>query len=945
MVHFTMADGLPSNTVYDIYKDTKGYLWVSTDKGIARYNGIRFEVFTTFDGLPDNEIFFFQEDYFGRLWLATFNGNLCFYKDGMFHTAQNTPYLRMDFKTSFIKNIFLEKDSSISFIFSEQLKFININKDITHTYHIDSSNGQASIFYLKKLNDTSFAISFGNKTYYLNDKNKVTKSVIIEDSLATNYIWIQHSDYYFNDRIIKNGHNSIIHRFKPGFTSTYDLHRALLADGNIYLCTNNGVFVNDTNHILAGNNISCINQDIKGNYWFGSLGNGIFTKYSKGTQLFKNHYNEKVKYSVNIKNQLFYITYDNMVFTFKNGKSTLLFNYFGFKNEKYQKGVEPAYYIDTNYKYYCFYYNEYITIENILARQLSIKRLKSSNSFNDIKALYLDGPTIYQQNRVNIFRLDAGNLKPGDDYNNLIHPLTDVRIKLRIYASGRDVNNYIWYSTINTINKIVQDTPIDQKQFRNIAFKSFILHYNYMVGYTHENQMIVCKDYDKDIKIDSIPFQNCIWNKFYPIDRTHLIVSTNNLYRLITLNEMGNGKIASVTAIENPYIPLLAESVISDTSNCYFFKDGDITSISIKSILQKPEPPEIYFGVLKTNNKSFNIGKVLEIPYDDARNMQIVFSALSFNSKYVQYQYSFSKNALVSWTDLNGEEISLVNLGYGTYNIKVRAKTISSNYSTPIQFTLVVLRPWWAMWWFLLVCIVISVSMVVLLVRTRIRNAIHKREKEHNNEIKFMKSEYKTMNALMNPHFIFNTLNNVQGLVNRNDKLAANEYLRVFADLIRQNMHNITKELIPLQKEIDLVNNYLTLEKLRFKEHLNYVINIDDDVDITDINIPPLLIQPLVENSIKHGILPMESEDGSIEINIYEKEHILHIEVRDNGIGFDASNKNKIAGHESFGLENIRKRIEQLNIIQDMNLSFTITEIPAAKNNNRWTIVTILIPE
>jgi LytS/YehU family sensor histidine kinase len=104
-----------------------------------------------------------------------------------------------------------------------------------------------------------------------------------------------------------------------------------------------------------------------------------------------------------------------------------------------------------------------------------------------------------------------------------------------------------------------------------------------------------------------------------------------------------------------------------------------------------------------------------------------------------------------------------------------------------------------------------------------------------------------------------------RGLVNRNDKRAANEYLRVFADLVRQNMHNVSKELIPLQKEMDLVSNYLKLEKLRFKEMLNYVINVQEDLDLSDIMIPPLLVQPLVENSIKHGILPLESVEGKYE--------------------------------------------------------------------------------
>src|SRR2546430_2547170 len=92
MLHCTVEDGLPSNNIYEAFKDSRGYLWFATDKGIAVYNGVKFEKFTTYSGLPDNEIFFFKEDISGRLWMSTFNGELCYYKNGDIHTAANTPF-------------------------------------------------------------------------------------------------------------------------------------------------------------------------------------------------------------------------------------------------------------------------------------------------------------------------------------------------------------------------------------------------------------------------------------------------------------------------------------------------------------------------------------------------------------------------------------------------------------------------------------------------------------------------------------------------------------------------------------------------------------------------------------------------------------------------------------------------------------------------------------
>jgi two-component sensor histidine kinase len=380
-----------------------------------------------------------------------------------------------------------------------------------------------------------------------------------------------------------------------------------------------------------------------------------------------------------------------------------------------------------------------------------------------------------------------------------------------------------------------------------------------------------------------------------------------------------------------------------DSTNCYFFKDGSVTSVKIKSLLQHSDPPRLFFSFLKTGKRLINITEELYIQYKDAKNITISYAAISFGGKNVTYQYSFSKSDKDNWIDVNGEAINLVNPGYGTYTMKVRAKTLTSDYCTPIAFTLYILKPYWATWWFITLSVFSVILLIAGIVWYRLLYVFRKKEELHRNEIKFLKSEYKALNALMNPHFIFNTLNNVQSLINKNDRLAANKYLGIFANLVRQNMLNISRELITLQKEIDIVINYLELEKLRFKEKLNYAINIDEKVDLTDIMIPPLLIQPLVENSIKHGILPSKSTDSFISIDIYEQDNATIIAVKDNGIGIDAARKSAGDGHESYGLENMRKRIAQLAIIQNKQISLNINDIKDNSGKLQWTVVSIAI--
>src|SRR5690606_33479107 len=112
---------------------------------------------------------------------------------------------------------------------------------------------------------------------------------------------------------------------------------------------------------------------------------------------------------------------------------------------------------------------------------------------------------------------------------------------------------------------------------------------------------------------------------------------------------------------------------------------------------------------------------------------------------------------------------------------------------------------------------------------------LRKRQREYEADLKYQKAEYKALNALMNPHFIFNSLNNIQALINKEEKRTANQYLVIFSDLIRQNMANTSKGFISLQQELLLVENYLNLEKLRFKDYINYEILIEEEIDTEEV--------------------------------------------------------------------------------------------------------------
>jgi Histidine kinase len=950
MLHFTVEDGLPSNNVYEVYRDSRGYQWFGTDKGIAVYNGLKFEKYTIYDGLPDNEIFFFKEDLSGRLWMSTYNGELCYYKDGVFHTALNTPFLKLPFKTSHIESIVVEADSSVTINFYDQSALLNIYNDRMHVYHLENLLPQ------ELLRTTVYKRKYGANTYEL-----ITRSgaVVIDtlgkiDQVLTRqkfdttlrYSLTGNKDYLFNkDSVFEiNGRlrNRLAERFSKIFIHTFywdDLH-------NIFITTNDGLYINDTTEMFKGMNVTSVSQGNRGNYWITTLNYGVYClkKNFQNSRVYRNVYKGEVKFSYTDGKRLFFTTTDDDLYSFQNGHVKVVFDYKAHKKSAFKYSNEASYLIDDQYRYYYFYNNENVILDDALSTRPVVRSNNDRKLSDGIKGIFQVDNKVYVKQRTRIIEFYLSAFSSGN--NTRCRTVSDSTQVERILGMAKASDQSIWYSTVNKVYKIENGYGKVQPQFGNVSFKYFGCYGKYLVGYTPGYQLVICSNYSgKDIVIDSIKDKECIWDKIYALDSTHLIISTNNLYRVLSLESSLVGNKFPVMPVENLFAPLRAEAISAMGGYCYFFKNGSITAIEIPSLFSRYPAPDLSFSFLKTTKHTYSIKGDIELPFSESKNMTITFSTLTYSGKDVSYQYSFSRNGNEVWTDIKGEEISLVNSGYGSYEIKVRAKTLSSEYSKPIIFTLNISKPYWATWWFIGFCVLVGIAIVAAIIRYRIVWAIRKKEKAHETEIKFMKSEYKALNALMNPHFIFNTINNVQGLVNRNDKLAANEYLRVFADLIRLNMHNVSKGMIPLQKEMSLVEHYLLLEKLRFKDLLNYSIEIDENVDLSEIMIPPLLVQPLVENSIKHGILPLESGNGFIYIHVYENGGCLHIEVKDNGVGMDRSKGAAKPGHVSFGLENIKKRIEQLSIMQGKEIRFGMSEKKNEKGELEWTIAKISIPQ
>ena len=198
----------------------------------------------------------------------------------------------------------------------------------------------------------------------------------------------------------------------------------------------------------------------------------------------------------------------------------------------------------------------------------------------------------------------------------------------------------------------------------------------------------------------------------------------------------------------------------------------------------------------------------------------------------------------------------------------------------------------------------------------------------------------------MNPHFIFNTLNSIQYYMYQHDKLATNNYLTKFSSLMRKVLDNSQHTSVPLTDELSALNLYLELESIRFKGKFDYKINVDEEIDPLLYKVPTMLIQPYVENSIRHGLIPGEDK-GSVSIDLKLKEDHILCTIEDNGIGREAAKeKNNLSenNHNSLGTQIAKSRLDLVNELYGTDLKTVYTDLKNESGEPAGTRVEIQIP-
>lgn len=369
----------------------------------------------------------------------------------------------------------------------------------------------------------------------------------------------------------------------------------------------------------------------------------------------------------------------------------------------------------------------------------------------------------------------------------------------------------------------------------------------------------------------------------------------------------------------------------------YVVHTGGFQQISLDSKQKKNVPPSVKISGFFVNDVPMALKKPVSLNSNQRKiKFQVVSPSLR-NGGNINFWYKL-KGYDNRWSDTGPgfNEITYNALAPGNYTFMVKAEN-QFVFGKPISFSFSVAKPFYARLWFIVLCIAVFISAVLLLYQWQLNR---QRKKAHIlNEINT--SRLAAIQSQMNPHFIFNSLNAIQDLVLKGDIDNSYTFITRFSDLIRRTLNYSDKDFIDFEQEIKLIELYLSLEKLRFKSSLNYTI---DTGNIDDIMIPPMLVQPFIENALLHGLLHREGQK-TLHIK-FSIEEMLVCTIEDNGVGREKAKEIKLrqgSGHESFSGEAIKKRFEILGHYFESELGFDYEDL-TENGIIKGTKVTIKIP-
>jgi ligand-binding sensor domain-containing protein len=909
--NITTEDNLPSNEVYSILQDRDGYIWIGCDAGIYRYNGIKFEHLES-DKLSARSATGLYQSKSGRIYAYNFNSQVFYIENDELKVLEgwNSPVTGITEDgngkvwISSSERPFIIDEATLTWSFVKSSEHIEIggkiftdniksNIDGTIFYHnynkvIEWKKGKATSYSIdSKFKEIPLVISRSSRDPWLFDVlgGEVFKKVKSG--------WVKYENKELGALLKGRKTNNVIET----------------DDGVFWICTHSGL-IRFNKHSgkseLLYDNLAfsdCI-LDREGNYWFTTLQNGIIRIPQFEVKIWNVQ-------SGAFTNDLFsnIVLGDNSVFFAGSagmvGKLTINSKAL-FKNEHTPKSDVGMFYYDPIDK--CLYFNKM----NQIYRYKDDKIVLVNNSARPIKSMLhtekgyflLSSQGLYFTKKIEEVLDKSNQLSPEWFREIELSPFSEtVFIASNSGLFEFEFLNNHWIKKKNHLKEkqiISISSCIEKKIIYLLTFDGTI----YSLSKNGKPQVFM--KLDEELRPEQLR-----------INKGKIYLATNQGIMTIDPNSKQTFLLDKYRGLASNNIHSLAFS----NNNCWTATGKGIQQIPLSIFNQTTQSCRIGFREFRVNGLPINPKGTIGINYND--EVSLIADGFSYRSNG-NFQFAYKiKGYSADWIVVPGSvgEIKIPSLPSGFVTIELKLIDHGGiDSENLIQFQLKVHPPFFQRWWFYVLIILIVGGMTYLYFKQRIQSIRKKQRQELRrihleNELRL--TQQNALKAQMNPHFLFNVLNSIKGYIYENDKKNAAKYLNDFSNLVRKVLELSSEPLVSLEKELEALRLYIELEEMLLINDFSHTIEIDENVDVSCLKMPALLIQPYVENAFKHGLRhKLGDKKLDIQISYNEHEEILTIRIDDNGIGRKSAEETNLKmhkDHQSFATSAMERRLQLLN--------------------------------
>ncbi len=922
--------GLPSNECYRIAQDKKGYIWVSTEVGLAKYNSKGFELFDKSKGMPGNNIYALDVDSLGRIWFATGDSYIGYI---------------MDDKVIVLSGIDFYSDTRIVGDVIYKIKYNQINKSLLVSFHhqsveiienggkyyskeIDASKAPKDFKIIKNRSVFYTANLFYNARRYLKNNLPIHLHVDEKDSLL---LPIKPTSSFFTETFTSTISDSfyilsilnkvIILSKKNKLINTITLPSQIQgvygdSEGNLWVgCKKEGLFfykkgqfgINPT-RFLEGLSVNNIFEDDGKSIWVTSLEKGIYYSSNLNISILKTKYNsnEKINFCKVVNDKLWLNGETNPLVII--GGDTIIFHQLG--EEKKPQITDVAffkneYYVSTSLGIYKIDYR----LKKVTS--LSILSNKKLGGFGFLK---IKNESLFMFNNVFLYEIRTNKINYIELFNQYQKIKHAVILKSKkILFCNKNGLFTITKEASRKINPVLESNKFSIRKIYCDMYNNFwLMGIGDTLNILGENlkykSKIVLKNKD-------ISYKNIL-----QVDSFVYFICTNKGLVLLTFSDT-SFKIKKVD-----YFDAVNGLLSNDIFDIVFFDNNYYVSTSnglcmFKNIesLKHHQPPNTIISAVNINDSLVRIEKNKSFSY---KQNNVTFQVDALTYKKITQKGFFFKYKLEGFDEnfklASSNIITYNNLPPGNY--KFIAKAFYDNDTedqTPAELSFTIKPAFWQTWWGLLFLFCLGAFVVLLFIQWRIKKV--KKQEAEKNEINKTIAEYRftALKAQMNPHFVFNSINVIQNLILEKDKTEAYNSLGKFSRLIRSILNQSDSVYATIEEEITLIDLFVELNQLRVQHSFTFKKEIQPETLV--YSIPSLIIQPFIENAIWHGILSYKGEKkGEIILRIFSNlKNVLTIEIQDNGVGRKATEIKKSASsiYKSKGINLIKERLNAYKAI------------------------------